>query len=81
MDFITFKDLNLSSKELRDIIEFIAKKRNVNNYKDKLDTELLFALKEKSRNLAPKKPLKNSKRKITENLKPKKPLKNLKLKI
>ena len=81
MDFVTFKDLNLSSKELRDIIEFIAKKRNVNNYKDKSDTELLFALKEKSRNLAPKKPFKNSKRKITENLKPKKPLKNLKRKI
>ena len=81
MHFITFKDLNLSSEELRDIIEFIAKKRNFNSYKDKSDAELLFALKEKSRNLAPKKPLKNSKRKITENLTPKKPLKNLKRKI
>ena len=72
MDFVTFKDLNLSSEELRDIIEFIAKKRNV---------ELLSAIKEKSRNLTPKKPLKNLKCKIIKNLTPKKPLKNLKCKI
>ena len=81
MDFVTFKDLNLSSEELRDIIEFIAKKRNVNNYKDKLNVELLSAMKEKSRNLTPKNPLKNLKRKIIKNLTPKKPLKNLKRKI
>ena len=39
MEYITFKDLNLSPEELRDIIEFIVKKRNVNNYKDKSDVE------------------------------------------
>ena len=81
MDFVTFRDISLSPEESKDIIEFIAKKRNVNNYKDKSDAELLFAIKEKSRNLAPKKPLKNSKHNITENLTPKKPLKNLKCKI
>ena len=47
MEFITFKDLNLSPEESRDIIEFIAKKRNVNNYKDKSGIELLSAIKEK----------------------------------
>ena len=58
MEYITFKDLNLSSEESRDIIEFIVKKRNVNNYKDKSDIELLSAIKEKSRNLTPKNHLK-----------------------
>ena len=81
MDFVTFRDISLSPEESKDIIEFIAKKRNVNNCKEKSVAELLFAIKEKSRNLAPKKPLKNSKRKITENLTPKKPLENLKRKI
>ena len=80
MEYITFKDLNLSPEESRDIIEFIAKKRNVNNYKDKSDVELLSAIKEKSRNLIPKKPPKNLKRKISKNLAPKKPLKNSKRK-
>ena len=82
MEYISFKDLNLSTEESRDnIIEFIAKKRNVNNYKDKSNDELLFAIKEKSKDLTPKKPLKNLKRKISKNLAPKKPLKNLKRKI
>ena len=67
MEYINFKDLNLSSEESRDIIEFIAKKRNINNYKDKSDVELLSAIK-KSRNLTPKKLLENPKLKITENL-------------
>ena len=35
MEFATFKDISLSPEESRDIIEFLAKKRNVNNYKDK----------------------------------------------
>ena len=73
MEYITFKDLNLSPEESRDIIEFIAKKRNVNKYKDKSDIELLSAIK-KSKDLTPKKPLKNLKRKITENLTLKKSL-------
>ena len=62
MEYITFRDISLSPEESRDIIEFIPKKRNVNNYKDKLDAELLSAIK-KSRNLTPKKPLKNPKSK------------------
>ena len=81
MEYITFRDISLSPKESRDIVEFIAKKRNVNNYKDKSNAELLSAIKERSRNLTPKKPLKNPKRKISKNLTPKKPLKNLKRKI
>ena len=75
MEFVTFRDISLSPEESRDITEFIAKKRNVNNYKDKSDAELLSAIKEKSRNLAPKKPLKTSKHKISKKLTPKKPLK------
>ena len=78
MEYITFRDLNLSPEESRDIIEFIAKKRNVNNYKDKSNVELLSAIKEKNRNLTPKKPFKNSKRKKSENLTLKKSLENLK---
>ena len=46
-----------------------------------MDAELLFAIKEKSRNLAHKKALKNSKCKISKNLTSKKPLKNPKRKI
>ena len=57
MEYITFRDISLFPEESRDITEFIAKKRNVNNYKDKSDVELLSAIKEKSRNLAPEKPL------------------------
>ena len=80
MEFVTFGDLSLSPEESRDIIEFIAQERNVNNYKDKMDSELLAAVKEKSKNLIPKKPSKNPKRKISENLTSKKSLKNLKRK-
>ena len=43
--------------------------------------EILSAIKEKSRNLAPKKPLKTPKLKISKNLAPKKLLKNTKRKI
>ena len=35
------QDLNLSSKEKRDIIEFIARKRNIKNYKRKSTNKLL----------------------------------------
>ena len=69
MEFVSFGDLSLSPEESRDIIEFIAQKRNVNNYKDKSNDELLSAIKEKSNNFTPKnqiltpeKPLKNQKR-------------------
>ena len=81
MEYITFRDISLSPEESRDIIEFIAKKRNVNNYKDKSDVELLSAIKEKSRILTPKKPLKNPKHKNNRILTPKKPLKNQKRKV
>ena len=76
MEFVTFRELSLSPEESRDIIEVIAQKRNVNNYKDKSDGELLSAIKEKSKNLTPKKPSKKPKRKISENLTSKKSLKN-----
>ena len=80
MELVTFRDLSLSPEESRDIIEFIAQKRNVNNYKDKSEGELLSAIKEKSKNLTPKKLSKNLKRKISETLTSKKSLKNLKRK-
>ena len=81
MKYITFRDISLSPEESRDITEFIAKKRNVNNYKDKSNAELLSAIKEKSRNLTPKKQSKNPKRKISKNLTPEKLLKNTKCKL
>ena len=31
MEFATFRDISLSPEESRDIIEFIVKKRNINN--------------------------------------------------
>ena len=46
MEDIGLKYLNLSSEESRDIIEFIAKKRNIKNYKRKSSNELLRAIKE-----------------------------------
>ena len=35
MEDIRLGDLNLSSEESRSIIEFLVKKRNINNYKRK----------------------------------------------
>ena len=67
MEFVTFGDLSLSPEESRDIIEFIAQKRNVNNYNDKSDGELLSAIKEKSKTLTPKKLSKNLKSKKKRN--------------
>ena len=80
MEFVTFRGLSLSPEESRDIIEFIAQKINVNNHKDKSDGELLSGIKEKSKNLTPKKPSKNPKRKISEILTLNKSLRNLKRK-
>ena len=45
MDCIDWRDLNLSLEESRDIIAFIAQKRNVNNYKHKSNDKLLSAIK------------------------------------
>ena len=51
MEDIRLGDLNLSSEESRSIIEFLAKKRNINNYKHKSSNDLLRAPKEhKSKN-------------------------------
>ena len=46
MEDLNLTDLNLSLEESRDIIEFLARKRNVSNYKRKSNNELLHALKE-----------------------------------
>ena len=46
MEDLKLKDLNLSLEESRYIIEFLARKRNVNNYKRKSNDELLHAFKE-----------------------------------
>ena len=48
MKSFNFKDLdlNLSLEESRDIIEFLARKRNASTYKHKSNNELLHPLKE-----------------------------------
>ena len=45
MDESIFKNLDLSTEELRDIIELLARKRNVSNYEHMADKELLSNLK------------------------------------
>ena len=50
MDNLNLTDLNLSSEESRDIIEFLARKRNIKNYKRKSSNELLRAVKENKNN-------------------------------
>ena len=51
MEDLKLKDLSLSLEESRYIIEFLTRKRGVNNYKHKLNDELLHAVKEyKSKN-------------------------------
>ena len=44
------KNLDLSSEKSRDIIEFLARKRNVSNYERMTDEELLFNLKKTLKN-------------------------------
>ena len=46
MENLNLADLNLSLEKSRDIIEFLARKRNIKNYKRKLSNELLQAIKE-----------------------------------
>ena len=46
MENLNLADLELSREESRDIIEFLARKRNIKNYKRKLSNELLQAIKE-----------------------------------
>ena len=45
MENISLKNLNLSSEESRDIIEFLARKINVSNYERMTNEELLSTLK------------------------------------
>ena len=52
MDNLNLKNLKLSKEDSRDIIELLAKKRNIKNYKRKSDDKLLQAIKE---NNTPKK--------------------------
>ena len=59
MDNLNLKDLKLSKEDSRDIIELLAKKRNIKNYKLKSNDTLLQAIKE---NKTPKKQPKNKKR-------------------
>ena len=68
MDSLNLKDLKLSNEDSRDMIELLAKKRNIKNYKRKSDDKLLQAIKE---NNTPKKQPKNKKRidSIRENFK------------
>ena len=50
MENLDLADLNLSLEESRDIIEFLAKKRNIKKYKCKVSNELLLAIKENKNN-------------------------------
>ena len=50
MENLNLADLKLSQEESRDIIEFLARKRNIKNYKRKSSNELLQAIKEKNIN-------------------------------
>ena len=45
MDSIKLGDLYLSKEESRDIIELLAKKRNIKNYKSKSSDKLYYILK------------------------------------
>ena len=73
------KDLDLSLEESRDIIEFLARRRNVSNYERMTNEELLSTLKKTP--YLPQKPLKLGKRKNTQILTTQKPLKMAKLEI
>ena len=61
MKNLNLADLNLSLEESRDLIEFLAKKRNIKNYKRKSSNELLSAIKENKNN--PQQKVKSKKRK------------------
>ena len=50
MENLNLADLKLSKEDSRDIIELLARKRNIKNYKRKLNYELLQAIKEKKIN-------------------------------
>ena len=50
MDSIKLGDLCLSKEESKDIIEFLAKKRNIKNYKSKSSDTLYKIFKKQSKN-------------------------------
>ena len=50
MENLNLADLKLSQEESRDIIEFLARKRNIKNYKCKSSDELLQSIKENKNN-------------------------------
>ena len=70
---MNLKNLDLSLEESRDIIEFLARTRNVSNYECMTNEELLSTLKKKT--YLPQKPLKLGKRKNTQILTTQKPIK------
>ena len=50
MENLNLADLKLSEEESRDIIEFLARKRNIKTYKRKSNDKLLQAIKENKNN-------------------------------
>ena len=62
MENLNLADLNLSLEESRGIIEILAKKRNIKNYRRKSSNELLHAIKENKNNQQQKIKSKNKKR-------------------
>ena len=50
MENLNLADLKLSQEDLRDIIELLAKKRNIKKYKRKSNDKLLQAIKENKTN-------------------------------
>ena len=79
MESMNLKDLDLSSEESRDIMEFLARKRNISNYERMTNEELLSTLKKTP--YLPQKLLKLGKRKNTQILTIQKPLQMAKLEI
>ena len=79
MKSIKLKNLDLSLEESRDIIEFLAQKRNINNYEHMTNEELLSTLKKKKQQ--PQNPPRLGKRKSNLILATQKPLKVAKLEI
>ena len=50
MENLNLGDLYLSKEESKDMIEFLAKKRNIKNYESKSSDELFQAIKKQSKN-------------------------------
>ena len=50
MENLNLSDLKLSKEDSRDIIELLARKRNIKNYKRKSNDKLLQAIKENKNN-------------------------------